>query len=152
MTETLDDTAIRRYPQAVWEFFRAVSGLVAVCVLAAIVIGTTVTIADEPGRMQARSLADTPQTPDPPARVSSPHREDAMVIFYLVRTPAQASLADWGEADIAFEPRDRSYHILYARDHAEMLLAGQTIVGHALTLAGKASIHVVDLRPVEAFP
>ena len=150
MTETLDDTAIRRYPQAVWEFFRAISGLVTVCVLAAVVIGTTSAIADEPSGTKAQSFTYAPDSPNPPSRVSSPSRQDAIVIFYLVRTPGQASLADWGETEHSFELRDRSYHILYARDDAEMLLAGQTIVGHAVALAGKASIHVVDLRPVEA--
>ena len=149
MTETLDDTAIRRYPQAVWEFFRAVSGLVAIVALLGIVTGTSRLAAPACRSPVVAPLAAGAQGAEtnlhpPITSPSLPALQETMV-FYLVATPEQEYEADWPE-NVDVHDSSRHYRILYARDAEEYAFAQQTILDHIQANAGPTLVQLIDLR------
>jgi hypothetical protein len=149
VNETLDDTAIRRYPRAVWEFFRAVSGLVAIVALLGIVAGTSRLAAPAyrspvVAPVAAGAQGDEANLHPPITSPSLPALQETMV-FYLVSTPEQEYEADWAENVDAYD-FSRHYRILYARDAEEYELAQQTILDHVQDQSGATLVQLNDLR------
>ena len=149
MNETLDDTAIRRYPRAVWEFFRAVSGLVAIVALLGIVTGTSRLAAPAYRSPVVAPLAAGAQRAEtnlhPPITSPSFPAQQKTMVFYLVATSMQEYEADWPE-NVDVHDSSRHYRILYARDAEEYAFAQQTILDHIQANAGPTLVQLIDLR------
>ena len=149
MNETLDNPAIRRRLPHLWEFFRAVSGLVAIVALLGIVIGTSRLAAPayrSPVVVPVAAGAQGAETKMPPPITSPslPALQETMV-FYLVATPEQEYEVDWAENVDAYD-FSRHYRILYARDAEEYELAQQTILDHIQDQSGATLVQLNDLR------
>ena len=161
MNRTLEDAGVQRDLPAVWELLRAASGLVAVVALAVVVVATTVFAWDEgePGMPVASAVqAPPPDAAGRPAIVpSNSLPAQAVFVFYLVATPQQAEVADWGEQVGAHERisagagwTDRHYEIHFARDDDEERTAGRAVLDRIVNRGDVALVEVIDLRQVNA--
>ena len=163
MTQFTEDATVDGLP-AFWEALRMVSGLIAVFAVAAIVFTSSLFDASEAQIAPAVGAprdAGQPSSPGPRAS-GSPFLmfvppQQALLVVYLVQTPEQAELADWGEQQAAIEAnstgmgwRDRSYAILYARNEEEEKLAGLEVLDAMLRHGDLALIQVVDMRSTGA--
>ena len=161
MNATLEDAAVQRDLPAVWELLRAASGLVAVVALVGVVVAMTVFAwdEDEPGMLVAAAVqAPPPEAAGRPAIVSpNSLPAQAVFVFYLVATPQQAEVADWGEQVGAHERisagvgwTDRHYEIHFARDDDEERTAGRAVLERIVNRGDVSLVEVIDLRQINA--
>jgi hypothetical protein len=151
VNHTFERDAFHRYLPAVWEFFRAVSGLASIAALIAIVAGMTVIAEQRPAPAidtLATDLQTTqPSVGEPPLTAAPRDRRDRAMVFYLVATEGQAFIADWGE-NVEGTNVWRDYRILYARDDAEVQAVQQAVMEYMLQQGDVKPLRVVDLRSV----
>ena len=150
---------------ALLEGCRAISGLVAIVALLGVVALTTLPnglISSKavlqvppvstylPSDVKVTPVAPQPQVSAPatPTQFQRPTTE----IFYLVCTPDQATIADWGEATWNYagvsDSPNRSYRILYACDDAQLQDATNTVTEYMLGANDGTNVQLIDLRDV----
>ena len=149
VNQTLENPAIRRRLPHVWEFFRAVSGLVAVVALLGIVAGTS-RLAEFDGHpaVVAPAASDAKAAePNKTAPATSPSltAQQETVVFYLVATPEQEYNADWGE-NVDASDHWRKYRILFVRNDAELQAARHSIIDYMLAKGEATLVQLIDLR------
>ena len=153
MTQITEEATLARVLPSVWEIVRTISGLIAAFALATAVISTLVLT--EPVANESKTATMPPQPLAPEARsaiVIAGPPEQALHVFYLVQTPEQEGIAEWGEyeASMGGEPQNRTYNVLYTRNEEEQAVAGQTILEEMSSKREAVRVDVVDLRPLRA--
>ena len=157
MALVFSHNAVRRALPKTWEFFRAISGLVAIVILAGVV--TKIPQMTEPPAAQTfegRELVPKAAETSRPARLPNASyvtSSTPILVFYLVASPEEEAAADWGEQvaatdayNIGQPTGDRQYYILYARSEEEEQSAGRAMLAAVNGLVNPALIEVIDLR------
>lgn len=144
------------------EFLRAISGLSAILVLAAIMVGLTLQGESQAGLRDVPSARTPNVVRDVPASQTvifdlQKARTPPVHVFYLVATQGQESSADWGEQvgqmeaySVGLHTPDRRYTILYARSDPEESAAAHAILEAVSEAKGGILVQVIDLRGVTA--
>ena len=153
MTQITEEATLARVLPSVWEVVRTISGLIAAAALAIVVVSTLVL--SEPAAVESRTGVPAVQPPAAEPRsaiVIAGPPEQALHVFYLVQTPEQEGIAEWGEyeASMGGEPQNRTYNVLYTRNEEEQAVAGQTILEEMSSKREAVRVDVVDLRPLRA--
>jgi hypothetical protein len=147
MTTHLTNVAADSPAIKAWEAVRTGASVVIAVALLMIAARTTMFESADAPDQTVRPMGVAPHVL---ASSPSDSKHPFTVVFYLVRTPEQASLADLGESDRISEASYRQYQILYAGDDEELRLASQSILDEILVYASTPSVQVIDLRDVTA--
>jgi hypothetical protein len=134
---------IERALPALCELCRAVSGVVGIVILAAVLGGMAVAAEISPEEPSSpKAIYTSPLQP----RADPPRAQTAAL--YLVRDHQQERLASMVEAERSVESPVRPYGILLVRDDHELALAAEGMVEFGQTHGG-IFLEVVDLRSVQ---
>jgi hypothetical protein len=149
MYSTLEQPAVSRHLPPVWEVLRAVSGLVGIVALLAIVAGISLAGESHSPTTVVPSLpardAEAVRTP-PAAPVTAPSSADTFVL-YFVETAEQEQIAVWGEAEAATRSNGTpSRHYGVVSTEAALELAVQDVLKYSLAKGKPLQIEVVDMR------
>ena len=153
MTRTAKAATLEREPPAIREALRTIPGLIAM-----IAVATIAVIADQGFESGATppAIANVAVSAPAPAEAATPpstslvldKQRPPVLVFYLVRTQAQAYEADWAESEAQYGGPGpaRTYRILFAGTEAEERLAIQTVFEHMLLHGPSRTVQVSDLR------
>jgi hypothetical protein len=131
--------------RGILELLRALSGIAVFAAIAA--AGAGETDAGGPDRSPLARLS-TLDTPLAPAAASTAYPSPpAFEVVYVVKTQAQASLADLGETD---RSPPRPYRVLFAPDGDESVSLADLLLDAAQRDLADGLVQVVDLRGVDA--
>jgi hypothetical protein len=145
----LHQPAVTRRLPAVCEVLRAISGVVGIVALLAIVAGI-----DLAGASHGLTAIRPTLTVDnlEPARTPATapvtaHSSSATFVLYLVETQEQEQTAIWGEMEAASRSNGTHgrYHSVVSTDSA-LELAVKDVVNHSLVIGEPLQIEVVDMR------
>jgi hypothetical protein len=143
MIQRANDAQIERLLPALCELCRAVSGVVGIMVLAAVLGG------------MALAAEFSPEEPSSPKAVyptslqpRADHPRAQTTALYLVRDHQQERLASMVEAERSVESPVRPYGILFIRDDHELALAAEGMVAFGQTHRGSL-LEIIDLRSIQ---